>query len=161
MASISGISIDQYIEHETDNGMYFAGDIIMDGKKIGRFENDGEGGPTQFFFDKQDYKDEFEQRVSKYFHDHPATLDDNEGFVIELLDLMDAEKQFIKRSQQLKRPIILLQVNTYSRTSTYDDITEVATTYYTLLNEVELQPLIQQIKPIEYFVYRQLQDFNK
>jgi hypothetical protein len=161
MASIRGISVDQYVESETDRGMYFMGHIIMDGVKVGIFENEGEGGGTDFHFDNEEYKAEFERRVTLYFTDHPATLNDNEGFILEVLDLMDAEKQFIKRSQQLNRPFILIQANTYGRTSTLDDITEVATTYYTIFNESELQPLLQTINPVEHFVYRQLQDFVK
>jgi hypothetical protein len=161
MASIRGISIDMYLETLTEDGGYFYGQILMDGKKIGEFENEDGEGKTAFRFDRPEDQAEFERRVDKYFAEHPATLNDPEGFILELLELMEAEQEFIKRSKQHQQPFILVQANTYSRTSIFDDITEVAASYYTILDESELQPLIQKIRPAEYYLYRNLQDFVK
>ncbi|MGV2885956.1 hypothetical protein [Paenibacillus taichungensis] len=161
MASIRGISVDQYVESEMDRGMYFAGFILMDGKNIGRFENEGEGGCTEFDFESKEDAGEFHNRVSQYFSDHPATLDDHEGFMLEVLDLMEAEREFIKKTYQLKGPFILIQANTYGRSSTLDDITEISTSYHVLQNEEELVPLQIQLRAVEYFIFRNAEDFIK
>lgn len=161
MAIIRGISIDQYVELPTDCGIYFMGLILIDNVKVGTFENDGEGGVTAFQIDSMEYEVEMDRRISKYFLDYPATLNDREGFMIELLDLMEAERQFIKLSYQLDQPFLMIQSNSYSRTSTIEDITEISTTYHVIHNDSELQLLLQNIKPVEYFSFRKPQDFER
>lgn len=159
MASIRGISVDQYVESETERGMYYMGYILLDGIKVGTFENEGEGGCTDFDFVSKEAEAEFIKRVDQYFLDYPATLDDNEGFILEVLDLMEAEREYIKRSYQLKDAFILVQANTYGRKSTLDDITEVATSYHVLQKEEDLEPLKKRLKAVEINIYRKSEDF--
>lgn len=161
MASIRGVSIEHYVESETDRGIYFMGSILLEGQKIGTFENEGEGGGTEFYFDSKDAEFEFARLIEHYFQDNPASLDNMEGFILELLDLMEAEREFIKRTQRYSSPFILVQANTYSRTSTFEDITEIASSYYSLHNENELMALQNQINAVEYNIYRNLNDFIK
>ncbi|RRJ54653.1 hypothetical protein EHV15_34210 [Paenibacillus oralis] len=162
MASIRGISVDQYIESVTDSGMYYMGYIMLDGHKVGIFENEGEDGCTEFDFYSMEAETEFNERVNQYFKDHPATLEDNVGFILELLDLMEAEREFFKKAHQLNGPFILIQANTYSRTSILDDITEVSSSYHILRDEeAELEQLQNQLKSIEYNIFRNAADFMK
>lgn len=161
MASIRGISINQYVECGTETGMYFMGFIHMDGEKIGIFENEGDGGSTLFDFDSEEAAVEFEKRVRLYFEDHPALLDNSEGFIIELLDLLEAEREFIKRSHEAKGPFILIQANTYNRNSSIEDITELSSSYHTLLKEEELEQFKERIGALEYCVFRNLTDFAR
>lgn len=161
MASIRGISIHHYVECGTEIGIYFMGFIHMDGEKIGTFENEGEGGSTLFDFDSEEAAAELEKRVRLYFEDHPAILNNSEGFIIELLDLLEAEREFIKRSQETKGPFILIQANSYTRNSSIEEITELSSSYHTLLKEEEIEQFKERIGALEYYIFRDITDFTR
>ena len=120
MASIFGFELKGV---KTVRGLDFdaaQGSIYYNGKKVGFYREDGNGGPTDISFyeagDKQDeVKNALKAAVKDYFaklpQKGPYAMDENEeAFFIELLNLMDIENSYKK--YQKKYPT-LYGVNYY------------------------------------------------
>ena len=114
MASIFGFELKGV---KTVRGLDFdaaQGSIYYNGKKVGFYREDGNGGPTDINFyeagDKQEeVKKALQAAVKDYFARYPqkgpyAMDEDAEAFFIELLNLMDVEKAYKK--YQKKWPYI-------------------------------------------------------
>jgi hypothetical protein len=161
MATIKKIGIDHYSETPLTTGFFFSADIVMDGLTIGMLESKGEDGQIELTLHDQSKMEEFHARVNQYFTEHPATLHDAQGFILELIDLYGAEQEFISTSQQRATPFILVEAMSYSRTSTIEDIEDVNKTFYSVDTQEQLDSIIIRVKPVSFNVYRQLSDFNK
>lgn len=71
MAKLSGVEL-KSIKYATGmEGGFFQGNVYLDGKKIGFYSEDGNGGPGWFTEDKDGAEDTLIERIHKHFVKHP------------------------------------------------------------------------------------------
>jgi len=96
MASIKGITLKSIKEFQDREGDGAQGNVYMDGKKIGWYNNPANGGCCDIdIFDKENQKI-FNSRVESLFAEYPHEFEDEEIFFCILLMLFDLEKAYKK-----------------------------------------------------------------
>lgn len=93
MASIKGISISHYNQMETSRGIAYSGKVYVDGKEVGMFENQGNGGCTTLRVPRQT-EEEIEKRRLQYYTERPALYNDMDSFIEEWISLYEHEAMF-------------------------------------------------------------------
>ncbi len=126
MASIAGIQVKSIKHFRGIEGFAEQGNLFMDGKRIGFWSQDADGGEERYEFDKPEYKQPFFDRIKDYYRNNPpvdemklcamhakdidmgnlprANVDDKdynynvspERFMYALMNLCDAEKEWKK-----------------------------------------------------------------
>ena len=100
MASINGVQIKSLKSFTGMEGPTVQGTVYLDGKRLGFWSQDGNGGPDRFEFSEQlleaavkSYKnsDRVREENKKYF--------DTSCFLFEVVKLMDTEKMFKKATK--------------------------------------------------------------
>lgn len=126
MASIYGFSIKNHKTFQGRDWQGDQGDICYNGKKVGWYNNDGNGGCADIDFflageKRAEYEQLLKEATEKYYQANPMTgqfkdlTPDGELFFGELLTLSDKEKQY-KSMNKKGYPLTLM----YST----DDFTE-------------------------------------
>ena len=129
MASIAGIQVKSIKHFRGIEGFAEQGNLFMDGKRIGFWSQDADGGEERYEFDKPEYKQPFFDRIKDYYRNNPpvdemklcamhakdidmgnlprANVDDKdynynvspERFMYALMNLCDAEKEWKKAAK--------------------------------------------------------------
>lgn len=62
-AAVAGLTdewgVRAHRQHKTSDGVAFVGKLTRAGKAVGAYENSGQGGPTQFWFDEPNHRAAF------------------------------------------------------------------------------------------------------
>lgn len=101
MASIKGVtlkSVKQFEGHEGE--ILYEGNIYVDNKKVGSFEDGDWGGPPTIEFDTPEKKALFEVRMREYYNENPSNYEEEEFFIDEILQLVKLEGIFKKNSKK-------------------------------------------------------------
>lgn len=162
MASIKGIQLKALKMYQTPSGTDFSANLYIDNKKVGQTVDVGDGGPIRIHFDKPEAQGVFEERMKTYFEENPTDVDGEDDFIVELIHLFEAEQMYKKNVK--KDAHILITMQFHERTNTVDSLLKKDFKEPILLsitNEDILDELIEERKPVEYQIYRSLEDFKK
>jgi hypothetical protein len=99
MAEIKGVTLKGLTRFVGMEGEAYQGNIYLNGKKVGWYSQDGNGGCSDIRYDSQDIRDKINAIVKEYFEEHPPEIDwanTNEFFFEELVNLILDEKDFKK-----------------------------------------------------------------
>lgn len=160
MASIKGFQIKGLKTFQGRDWPGAQGNIYVDGKKVGWYNDSGNGGMADIdFYQAGDRRGEIEERLKKtvkeYYAEHPKTEfpelnPDEESLFADLLDLMDDEREYKKMLKQ-GYPFVVFYKETEQ--SPYEKIMGYQV-------ESQLEKFVQQGKYLRYRIYRTLDDFD-
>lgn len=158
MASIKGISVQDFRQYETRRGIAYEGNLFMDGKGIGNFENSGDGGMTSTWIQKEK-REEFQKRITSYFEEVPHAYQTEESFIEELISLFEYEKMFLKHN-----PPILFVGYTYDSFTPLEELNYdgLAPTYLAFQSDAHMTKGLQERKETwkRNFVFKSKKDFD-
>lgn len=101
MASIKGVTLKSVKKFEGHEGeTLYEGNIYLENKKLGSFEDGDWGGPINVEFDTPEKKDLFEARMKEYYNENPSNYENTEFFIDEILQLVKLEAIFKKNSKK-------------------------------------------------------------
>lgn len=158
MASIKGVSVQNFNEYETRRGIAYEGDLFMDGKGIGNFENDGDGGMTSTWI-KKEKREEFQNRITSYFEEVPHPYPTEESFIDELSSLFEDEQMFLKHN-----PPILFVGYKYDSFTPLEELNEnvLTPTYLAFQSDAHMTKALKERKENwkRSFVFKSKKDFD-
>lgn len=161
MATLKGIGLKAVKTFTTGDGLGFTSNLYIDNKKVGIAEDKGQGGEVEFHILKPEHREEFSKRVKKYYEENPAEFDGEYDFINELFEAWETEKQF-KASAKKGFPILIAMA--FDKRT--DDIGARFEGGYKspimvgVRDESIIQEQLDEHKPVEYKVFRQLSDFD-
>lgn len=161
MATIKGIGFKALKSFQTGDGVGFSANLYMDNKKVGFAQDQGCGGEVEFHILKPEDRAEYSKRVQEYYKENPAEMDNEYDFINELYEITETEKQFKKNAK--KGFPIIIQMSFHKRTDTIEQV--FAGGYKPdimvgVRDENVAQSEIEKQKPVEYKIFRTLEDFN-
>jgi hypothetical protein len=157
MASINGIALKAVKTFQTMDGVGFQSNVYIGNKKIGVAGDGGFGGSVDIHI-LPEYRKEFSKRIQDYFEKHPAYLHTDEDFINELYELLETENQFKKNTK--KGFPILISLSCYNRLKGFDfEQPYQSSKMIGVIKESQIEEQVKKHKPIEYTVYRTLNDF--
>lgn len=160
MAKIKNIQLKSVKTFIGEDGVGFNANIYINNKKIGFAIDTANGAPIDIRFHNPQARIEFGRSVKEYYKENPATVDGEDMFIAELIELVDLEKTF-KKNVKEGYPI-LVSIRYRPR---FENINERAnrpikrSQLVGVVNEITLEEVIQENKPVEHTVYRSLEDF--
>lgn len=160
MAKIKNVQLKSVKTFIGREGHGFNATLYINNKKVGFVTDHANGGELSIDFEKRETRIEFSQIVKEYFDEKPATFDGESMFIEELLQLTEAEKTFKKNSK--KGYPILVELRYKGRT---EDMTKMYSGSMKLdemvggVDEETIKQVIEESKPVEYTVFRTLEDF--
>lgn len=168
MASIKGFQIKGLVKFEGRDWQGAQGNIYLDGKKVGWYNDAGNGGMADIdFYQAGDGRKECEEKLKhamkEYFHEHPLTGDfadlepDGELFFAELLQLIDDEKQYKKMQKQGCSTVLIYKE---SENSPYERITGLPAMDDTTIRDKAVEKYIQINEITEFRIYKSPSDFD-
>lgn len=160
MAKIKGIELKAVKVFNSRNGSGFESNLYIDGKKVGAAYDAGVGGVMNIDFLEKEAQQTFSERVTAYFQEKPAEMDSEEDFIEELFQLWEAEKQFKKASKQ--GLVITVDMDYHKRTTPIQEVFSAGykpSEIVSVRSEEVLQRELAEKQPVEYTVFRTLEDF--
>ena len=158
MASIKGISMQDFKEYETRRGIAYEGNLFMDEKAIGSFENSGDGGMTSTWIEKEK-REEFQKRITSYFEEVPHPYPTEESFILELSSLYEDEQIFLKHN-----PPILFVGYKFDSFTPLEELDEsvLTPTYVIFQSDAHMAKGLQERKENwkQTFVFKSKKDFE-
>ena len=113
MASINGVQIKALHSFMGVEGPTLQGNVYRDGKKLGFWSQDGNGGPDRFEFNEDVLDDVVEKlRISSLIEDEYREIVNADILMYELTKLMEDEKNYKKMAKQ-GYPIVFLASDGY------------------------------------------------
>lgn len=107
MANIKGWTLKNVKKWEGREGEGKQGDLYFAGKKVGWYNNDGNGGASDIDLDTPERYDTLKNATKAYFEEHPNPLyvmyglePDEDAFIEEVLMLIEKEKLFKKYTKK-------------------------------------------------------------
>lgn len=147
-ANIMGIEIRDMEAMEGMEEPLYRGDLYMDGKKIGSFEEDRDGGPTAVYVESP-VSDELRSRMDLYFQSLDLELEDEEDYDLFFLKLIELEELLGVYKEARKK----------GRAFLVADYTGDDAALYEADNEEGVKELVEAQGLEDYDVYGSLEDF--
>ena len=96
MTEIYGITLKGCKEFQGREGDGVQGNIYMDGKKVGWYNDRADGGEVEIDYDSKEIETEILARVDRFFERYPQEYSGVDLFFPTILTLMDYEKSLRK-----------------------------------------------------------------
>ena len=143
----------------------FIGNLYYKNKKIINYIDNNDGSFPKIEFIKNDLKDDFISVVKDFYNKYPKEMIDTKEeyliveFVEELYRLKELENIFKKLNKKEETVLILLKFSKRTDCITNYEKEDICLSS-TLWNDEFKDKLLEKYKPIEYIVYKSLEDFD-
>lgn len=160
MAKIKNIQLKAIKFFNSGRGEGVTANLYIDNKKQGFIHDAGVGGMLEIDFLSREAREIFSDRVQAYYEENPASQNSEEDFIEELLQLAETEKVF-KQSTKKGFPITI-KFQYHKRTDSLEEMFANGFKHAEMVsvaNEEVVAEQLEERQPVEYKVYRTLEDF--
>lgn len=158
MASINGVALKAVKSFVAMEGIGFTSNVYIDNKKVGAAGDGGYGGNVEIAIEPK-YREEFAKRVKVYFEKNPAIFSGDEWFINELYEMWENEKHFKKNSKKGFPILISMTYRKRNEESPLDRHFK-PDVMVSVATESDIEYNLKNYEPVEYKVFRKLEDFN-